>query len=171
LHSAILKHGFNDSSRNQSLDDYLDVHPVRGSRFIKYQTRLIVPVVQSSKNSAYPEHGVLVNGLSTRISSEDLAYIRDIFQEEIKHSIVSLLNIIPNMIPSFVVALLAIATDARPQNSPAAAPSLPVSGENGKMGGIFGMGDLSFKDVLMGTPNSKSGGTGIVFITPVFTPG
>jgi hypothetical protein len=74
------------------------------------------------------------------------------------------------MISSFVaVALLAIAVDARPQA--AAAPALPATGENGKMGGIFGMGDISFKDVLFGTPSAKSGGTGISFANLAFAEG
>lgn len=34
------------------------------------------------------------------------------------------------------------------------------------MGGIFGMGDLNFKDILFGTPSAKSGGTGTYIFLP-----
>jgi hypothetical protein len=56
-----------------------------------------------------------------------------------------------------ILASMAISIKATPQGAPQS-PALPVSGDNGKNGGIFGMGDLTAADMAAG-PTGK-GGTG-----------
>jgi hypothetical protein len=59
------------------------------------------------------------------------------------------------------LALLVVGIAGAPQGAPAPAPpQLPQSGENGQMGGIFGMGSLSLADLMLGSPSAAKGGTG-----------